>query len=152
MRRILIDRADLEKLIERCRQTAPLDWEEAAGRLQRGHFTSKAPRRKPGPSPKRQATALPASQATDPKVPPVGDAPDVVLGDVHQRVSLAGVEGDYWTNRMRNSVSVNGLFRCCLKQIAHYEQVRGSKVLRGTILPCPFCHTEIVFRGGWERR
>ena len=151
MRRILIDREDLEALIERFRQTPPLDSQEA-GRLQRSNFTSPPPRRKPGRFSQRQPSTRPVSQGTDPKVPPIGEAPDVAPGDVRQQVNLEGAEGDYWTNRMRNTVNVNGLFRCCVKQIAHYERVRGPKVSRGTSLPCPFCHTEIVFRGGWERR
>jgi excisionase family DNA binding protein len=152
MRRVLIDRADLEALVERFREAAPLDPPEAFGRQQRAHFSSETPRRKAGRPPLPPRTDNRGPVAADPKPLPIRDAPDVTAVDVRQCVSLEDSEGDYWTNRMRNCVTVRGLFRCCLKQIAHYEQVRGSKVQRGTILPCPFCQTEIAFRGCWERR
>ena len=153
MRRVLIDRADLDALVERFREAAPRDPTQALGRQQWERPSSETPRRKAGrpPLPPRSDHRVLAA-AGDPNPLPIGDAPDVIATDVRQCVNLEGSEGDYWTNRMRNCVTVKGLFRCCLKQIAHYEQMRGPKIPKGTIVPCPFCLTEIRFRGCWERR
>jgi hypothetical protein len=54
-------------------------------------------------------------------------------------------------NLMRNSVDTNGLSRCCLKQIVHFETVRGPKVAKNTTLKCPFCQTDMLFKGMWQR-
>jgi len=152
MRRVLIDRADLESLVERFRETAPRDPAEAFGRQQHGRFSFETPRRKAGRPPLPPRTEKRGPAAADPKPLPIGDALDVIAADVRQCANLEGSEGDYWTNRMRNCVTVKGLFRCCVKQIAHYEQMRGPTIQKGTILPCPFCQTEIAYRGCWERR
>jgi excisionase family DNA binding protein len=151
MRRVFIDRSDLEALVERSRETAPRDPPETLGRQQR--VSSEIPRRKVGqlrlPA-RTDGRVIAAGRELKPL--PIGDALDVTPTDVRQCVDLEGSEGDYWTVRMRNCVTVTGLFRCCLKQIAHYEHVRGPKIQKGTVLPCPFCGTEIGFRGCWERR
>ena len=153
LRRVLIDRADLDALVERFREAAPRDPTEPLGRQQWGRPSSETTRRKAGrpPLPPRSDHRV-VAVARDPKPLPIGDAPDVIATDVRQCVNLEGSEGDYWTIRMRNCVTVKGLFRCCLKQIAHYEQIRGPKIPKGTILRCPLCQTEIGFRGCWERR
>ena len=96
-------------------------------------------------------TLAEADAGTVHELVPVGKAPDVTKDDVRQRVRLEGSEGDMWVNLMRNSVDTNGLSRCCLKQIVHFETVRGPKVAKNTTLTCPFCQTEILFKGTWQR-
>ena len=90
----------------------------------------------------------PAERADEP--PPLGKARGVTKDDVHQRVRFEEGEADIWVNRLRNSVDANGLFRCCLKQIVHFETLRGPKVARNTTMTCPFCQTEMAFKGTWQ--
>jgi hypothetical protein len=153
IRRILVDRADLDLLIDRFRETADPYRTEARDRVLNEHF---APNRTPRKS--HQATQLTHSAGNAPTVArtellaPLGKAPDVNNSDVRQPVKLEGDQGDYWCRVVRNSVDANGLFRCCMKQIVYFEEQRGPKVRNGTELTCPFCQTDIEFRGIWQNK
>ena len=142
LRRVLVDRVDLDQLIERFRETAqPYVTEKRDRALQERFGPTKAT------SPSRRPTVLPQPSV---QLPPVGKAKDVTEADIRQRVRFEEGEGDIWVNLLRNGVDANGLFRCCLKQIVHFETVRGPKVAKNTTLRCPFCQTEMLFKGMWR--
>ena len=72
MRRILVDRADLDQLIERFREVAPLDVRAAHDHAPAGSFESMAVRRTPG----RRARPIAATGRTS-----VGTTPDSALAN-----------------------------------------------------------------------
>jgi excisionase family DNA binding protein len=150
MRRVLIDRADLDQLIERfkegpARQTEAPAEPIAATPAPRATRLQRDKRCKPA---NQVSTAPPLSRPYPPA--PLGKAPDVTRDDIRGPVRLDGPKGNHWARIVRNSVDTNGLFRCCLKQIVHREQQRGPKVPSRTQLTCPFCQNVLTFRGGWE--
>lgn len=140
MRRILVDRADLDTLIDRFREKAAPYATDERDRALQVHFSQQAPAR----------TSRVSSRSSSPEsVPrpgvstPLGRAPDVTPTDVRETVRLDGEEGDYWCRILRNGVDTNGLFRCCLKQIVYGEQQGGPKTRNGAELICPFCQTRM---------
>ncbi len=151
-RRVLVDRLDLDALIERFRETAPPYPTEERTHGLREHFTQRG---QTGAQKGRANSTRPATQpvrAEEPTpLPPVGKAPHVPSTDIRQPVDLQREQDEYWCRAFRNGVDTKGLFRCCLWQLLHYERERGPHVANGTQVTCPYCQTAMVFRrSSWE--
>ncbi len=51
-----------------------------------------------------------------------------------------------------DGMKIGGLMRCCLGTLGdHYPDGPAAKAAEGDVLPCKYCSSSMIFRGGfWE--